>query len=59
MTIVTILGTHPEIVRMSRLIPLLDEMAEHVLDVAPNIYPGADQSLVIAEPNRAEDCRSS
>lgn len=31
MKIMTILGTRPEIVRLSRVIPLLDEHAEHVL----------------------------
>jgi UDP-N-acetylglucosamine 2-epimerase (non-hydrolysing) len=31
MKIVTILGTRPEIIRLSRIIPLLDEMVEHVL----------------------------
>ena len=31
MKIVTILGTRPEIIRLSRIIPKLDRMAEHVL----------------------------
>ncbi|MHB8799670.1 MAG: non-hydrolyzing UDP-N-acetylglucosamine 2-epimerase [Thermoanaerobaculia bacterium] len=31
MKIMTILGTRPEIIRLSRVIPLLDESAEHVL----------------------------
>jgi UDP-N-acetylglucosamine 2-epimerase (non-hydrolysing) len=31
MKIMTILGTRPEIIRLSRVIPLLDEHAEHVL----------------------------
>lgn len=31
MKILTVLGTRPEIIRLSRIIPLLDEHAEHVL----------------------------
>ncbi len=31
MKVMTILGTRPEIIRLSRIIPLLDESAEHVL----------------------------
>jgi UDP-N-acetylglucosamine 2-epimerase (non-hydrolysing) len=31
MKIMTVLGTRPEIIRLSRIIPLLDEVAEHVL----------------------------
>jgi len=29
--ILTVLGTRPEIIRLSRLIPLLDELCEHTL----------------------------
>ena len=31
MKIMTILGTRPEIIRLSRIIPLLDNLCEHVL----------------------------
>ena len=31
MKVVTILGTRPEIIRLSRVIPLLDERCDHVL----------------------------
>jgi UDP-N-acetylglucosamine 2-epimerase (non-hydrolysing) len=31
MKIITVLGTRPEIIRLSRLIPLLDKQAEHIL----------------------------
>ena len=31
MKIMTILGTRPEIIRLSRVIPLLDELCDHVL----------------------------
>jgi len=31
MKIMTILGTRPEIIRLSRIIPLLDQLSEHVL----------------------------
>lgn len=31
MKIMTILGTRPEIIRLSRIIPRLDELCEHIL----------------------------
>ena len=31
MKIMTILGTRPEIIRLSRVIPVLDKLCEHVL----------------------------
>ena len=31
MKVVTVLGTRPEIIRLSRVIPLLDRLCEHVL----------------------------
>ena len=31
MKVVTILGTRPEIIRLSRVIPLLDRLCDHVL----------------------------
>ena len=31
MKVMTVLGTRPEIIRLSRLIPLLDELCEHIL----------------------------
>ena len=30
MKVVTVAGTRPELIRLSRLVPLLDEQAEHV-----------------------------
>lgn len=41
MKIMTVLGTRPEIIRLSRVIPLLDEAAEHVLvHTGQNFHPG-------------------
>lgn len=31
MKIMTILGTRPEIIRLSRIIPLLDDLCDHIL----------------------------
>src|SRR5437879_10403138 len=31
MRVMTVLGTRPEIIRLSRIIPLLDRFAEHIL----------------------------
>ncbi len=37
----TVLGTRPEIIRLSRIIPLLDEAADHVLvHTGQNFHPG-------------------
>jgi len=31
MKVMTVLGTRPEIIRLSRIIPLLDTLSEHIL----------------------------
>src|SRR5438132_13554461 len=37
----TVLGTRPEIIRLSRVIPLLDEASDHVLvHTGQNFHPG-------------------
>jgi UDP-N-acetylglucosamine 2-epimerase (non-hydrolysing) len=38
MKIVTIIGTRPEIIKMSRLIPLLDEKFEHTFIFSDQHY---------------------
>ncbi len=41
MKVMTILGTRPEIIRLSRVIPLLDEACDHVLvHTGQNFHPG-------------------
>jgi len=41
MRVMTVLGTRPEIIRLSRLIPKLDQLCEHVLvDTGQNFDPG-------------------
>ena len=41
MKVMTVLGTRPEVIRLSRVIPLLDEAADHVLvHTGQNFHPG-------------------
>lgn len=64
MKIMTILGTRPEIIRLSRIIPLLDELCDHIL-----VHTGQnfDQTLneifftelKLRSPDYLLDCRSS
>ena len=49
MRIMTVLGTRPEIIRLSRLIPKLDQMAEHVL-----IHTGQNYAASLSEQFFAE-----
>lgn len=56
MKIMTILGTRPEIIRLSRIIPRLDELCEHVLvHTGQNFDPNLDEiffrDLRVRKPN--------
>lgn len=57
MRVVTVLGTRPEIIRLSRLIPLLDDACDHVLvDTGQNFDPALSENffaeLGLREPDR-------
>ena len=52
----TVLGTRPEIIRLSRLIPLLDDAADHILvHTGQNYHPGLSdvffEQLGVREPD--------
>ena len=56
MKVMTVLGTRPEIIRLSRLIPQLDGSAEHVLvHTGQNFHPGLSdvffQELGVRDPD--------
>ena len=63
MKIMTVLGTRPEIIRLSRLIPLLDDLSEHVL-----VHTGQNHERTLNEiffkelglrrPNYVLDCQA-
>lgn len=64
MKVVTVLGTRPEIVRLSRLIPQLDDVCEHVLvHTGQNFDSGLSdiffRDLAIRDPDFALGTRSS
>jgi UDP-N-acetylglucosamine 2-epimerase (non-hydrolysing) len=64
MRIMTILGTRPEIIRLSRVIPRLDEIADHVLvhtgqNNDPNLNDVFFQSLPVRQPNYRFEARGS
>jgi UDP-N-acetylglucosamine 2-epimerase (non-hydrolysing) len=61
--IMTILGTRPEIIRLSRLIPLLDRLCEHVVLHTGQNYDRTlndvfFDDLGLRRPDRALDCRA-
>ena len=63
MKIMTILGTRPEIIRLSRIIPLLDQMCDHVLvhtgqHYDPNLYDIFFKELDVRKPDYVLTCRS-
>ena len=63
MKIMTILGTRPEIIRLSRIIPLLDRYCEHVLvytgqNYDPTLYDIFFEELGIRPPDHLLECRS-
>lgn len=56
MKIITVLGTRPEIIRLARIIPLLDEASEHILaftgqNFDPRLSDIFFQQLEIRKPN--------
>lgn len=63
MKIMTIMGTRPEIIRLSRIIPLLDQYCEHVLvhtgqNYDRNLYDIFLQELGVRQPNHVLECRA-
>jgi UDP-N-acetylglucosamine 2-epimerase (non-hydrolysing) len=61
MKVVTILGTRPEIIRLSRVIPTLDSLCEHVLvHTGQNFEPGLTdvffKELRLRNPDHSLDC---
>ncbi|HEX9907283.1 MAG TPA: UDP-N-acetylglucosamine 2-epimerase (non-hydrolyzing) [Thermoplasmata archaeon] len=63
MKVLTILGTRPEIIRLSRVIPLLDRHCQHILLHTGQNYDKrlSDiffEQMNVREPDRVLDCRS-
>lgn len=63
MKIMTILGTRPEIIRLCRIIPLLDTLSEHLLvhtgqNYDPRLYDIFFKELGVRQPDHILDCRS-
>jgi len=63
MKVITILGTRPEIIRLSRIIPLLDRYCEHVLvhtgqNYDPTLYDIFFEELEIRAPDHVLECRA-
>ena len=63
MKIMTILGTRPEIIRLSRIIPLLDRLADHVLvhtgqNYDRTLYDIFFEELNLRQPDHVLECRS-
>jgi len=64
MKIMTILGTRPEIIRLSRIIPLLDETSSHILvhtgqNYEPTLYDIFFKELGLRTPDHVLQCRSN
>jgi UDP-N-acetylglucosamine 2-epimerase (non-hydrolysing) len=62
MKVVTILGTRPEIIRLSRLIPLLDRLCDHVLvhtgqNFEPTLSDVFFEQLGVRRPDHLLGCR--
>jgi UDP-N-acetylglucosamine 2-epimerase (non-hydrolysing) len=63
MKMMTILGTRPEIIRLSRIIPLLDRYCEHVLvhtgqNYDPTLYDIFFEELGIRPPDHVLECKA-
>ncbi len=63
MKIMTVLGTRPEIIRLSRIIPLLDHLCEHVLvhtgqNYDPNLTDIFFQELCLRSPDYFLKCQA-
>ncbi len=64
MKIMTILGTRPEIIRLSRIIPLLDSLCDHVLvhtgqNYDRRLYDVFFEELGVRTPNHVLKCRGN
>lgn len=60
----TILGTRPEIIRLSRVIPVLDNLCEHVLvhtgqNYERSLYQLFFEELELRTPDYMLDCKSN
>lgn len=63
MKIMTVLGTRPEIIRLSRIIPLLDELTDHVLVHSGQNYEQALYNIFFSDlqlrpPDYCLECRA-
>jgi len=64
MKVMTIMGTRPEIIRLSRVIPLLDESCDHVLlHTGQNFHPKLREvffkELGVREPDHSFSCNAT
>lgn len=64
MKVMTVLGTRPEIIRLSRMIPLLDGLCEHVLvftgqNFDPNLCDIFFEQLAVRAPDFRFECRGA
>ncbi len=64
MKVVTVLGTRPEIIRLSRILPLLDQHCRHVLvhtgqNFEPPLHDVFFDELRLRRPDHQLDCRSA
>jgi len=63
MKIMTVLGTRPEIIRLSRIIPLLDKLCDHLLvhtgqNYDKTLYDIFFEELGVRPPDHILECRS-
>ncbi len=63
MKIMTILGTRPEIIRLSKIIPLLDQLSKHILvhtgqNYVPNLNDVFFNELQIRTPDYSLNCQA-
>lgn len=61
MKLLTVVGTRPELIRLSRIIPLLDKYCDHILvhtgqNYDPNLKDIFFEQLSIREPDYSENC---
>ncbi len=64
MKVMTILGTRPEIIRLSRVIPLLDSLCNHILvhtgqNYDPTLYEVFFEELGVRPPDHVLRCRGN
>jgi len=63
MKVMTVLGTRPEIIRLSRIIPLLDKLCDHLLvhtgqNYDKTLYDIFFEELEVRPPDHILECRS-